>query len=218
MGRNLGNLPTQARRLASKGWSAFAISKALRLPLVTVRAILTVPPKPAPATVESGWSYCERKPVPFDLVELPPPPIAAAEALEQLGEQRVVQLGDDQAAAEMTTTRPPAADWGSVFGRGSARGSRNGRAATDETTAAEIRELRAEGLQRDELAAMFGVSVATITRITSGRSYTDLPPPPIVDDDDDQADEPPAIVAAVPPPAAATDRSGWDRRDNGARR
>jgi hypothetical protein len=205
------------RARAAHGWDARAISRALGIPLATVKETLGEPArrgKPS-KSMANGWGYRSTRST-DDLVELPPPPIAAAEALEQLGEQLVVQLGADQVPPP--TTRPPAADWGSIWGRVSARGSRNGRAATDETTAAEIRELRAEGLQRDELALMFGLSLATITRITRGRSYTDLPPPPIVDDDDDQAVEPTAIVAAVPPPAAAADRSGWDRRDNGARR
>ena len=111
----------------------------------------------------------------------------------------------------MTTTRPPAADWGSTWGRVSARGSRNGRAATDETTAAEIRYLRDQGLQRDELALMFGLSLATITRITRGQTYRDPPPA------DRRGRRPgrrglPAIVAAEPP-AVAADRSGWGHRD-----
>jgi transcriptional regulator with XRE-family HTH domain len=37
--------------------------------------------------------------------------------------------------------------------------------------AAAIRELRAAGVSRQELAARYRVSVATVTRITSGSTY-----------------------------------------------
>jgi len=78
---------------------------------------------------------------------------------------------DDQAAAELPATAGDVGPWEAHYGMESARGHRNARAVLSDDQADKIRSERARGVSRAELAERFGVSVATITRLTTGRTY-----------------------------------------------
>jgi hypothetical protein len=63
---------------------------------------------------------------------------------------------------------------------GSGSGQANGNAALSDGDAAKVRRLHEEGLSRRELAQAFEVSLSTIGKILSGRTYRTAPP--LVDD------------------------------------
>jgi ribosome-binding protein aMBF1 (putative translation factor) len=159
-------------------------------------------PRRPPAGPVDAWGYRDVDARRQDPAQASPVSAIAAELPEL--------VRADAPVAPVPADRRPAtdaADWDRHWGSVRRTGARNARAVLDDAQVAEIRELRAEGLQRDELALMFSCSVATITRITSGRSYTDPPPPPPVE---------PTIVAAIPPappppaPRPEPDASEWD--------
>jgi transcriptional regulator with XRE-family HTH domain len=78
------------------------------------------------------------------------------------------------------------------------RGGQATAAKLSDDDASLIRELRAAGMARKDLAGLFGVSVATITRITRGDTYPEQPRPVL---DQVVTPELPAIAVADRPRA-----------------
>lgn len=108
-------------------------------------------------------------------------------------------------------TSSPCGEWGPIVG--GQLGARSNAAALTDADAELVRELRARGVSRTAVARRFGVSVATITRITRGETYRpvpaepDPPPPPPVE---------PEIPAAEPPATSWSQPAGWISADRSA--
>ena len=100
---------------------------------------------------------------------------------------------------EVAAPAPLAEDWGPPVG--GLLGARSNHAALSDADADRVRELRARGVPRKDVAAMLGISVATVTRITRGETYR----PVATEPDQVVAAPPPAIAAAEGPPAAVWD-------------
>jgi hypothetical protein len=198
-------LAPHVRRLASKGWTADAILRVYpRLTRADVRAILAPPPaKPArpprpakPARLRpSSWSgewwlgsaYRDDDDA-FDL--------ARWERLKARILELLAAAGPPSPVPPILALPAPCGDWGSMHGSKDT-GNRSNNAKLSDDDAARVRQLHAEGFTRRELSEAFGLSMASIGKILSGRTYRDaeLAPEP-------EPAPPPAIAA--PPPTGST--------------
>jgi hypothetical protein len=163
------------------------------------------------AARDTEWGYRGRA---GDAVDAEPVPLTPSVEVEPAIAPELVEL-PAPAATELLSDEEWEPHWGISRSR-SARGSRNPRAKLDNARAAEIRELKAQGMTMAALAARFGVSMATIGRITSGRSYTDPP----TDSLDGSIDPPPPSPAAPAAPSERYDQprvcEDWTSRDETA--
>lgn len=157
-----GGLAMACRRRHARGDSAEAIASALKLRAGDVAAYLASVDALASrrAWLLSAGPEC-RDDGQGDVIA---PPIAEAAA-------------GKLAAAEAPEPSTPSAIvaghcgvWGSIHAS-TAAGGRAGNAALSDADAEVIRQLRARGVARRDLADRFGVSPATITRITRGETY-----------------------------------------------
>jgi hypothetical protein len=99
-----------------------------------------------------------------------------------------------------------AEDWGSWHAN-DATGSDASAAGLDDDDARKIRQLRAEGLSRRELAEAWNVSMATIGRVLAGQTYPDaIPLPEVLDDELHDL-----VVNEQPVTTAAAEESDWGR-------
>lgn len=186
-----GGLATSIRRRSARGESAEAIGRHLSLRASAVAAYL------ADLEARAGrlaWMG------PDDDVD------AELPALPELP-----QLEPAISAAEVPQLPGPAGDWAS-FHASAVAGERAPNARLTDADAELVRQLRADGVPRAEVAARLGVSVATITRITRGDTYR-----PVAGDDQVVLPDPPAIAPAeVPRPAVwmEPERPGAEWRDD----
>jgi len=184
-----GGLAMGVRRRHAAGESAEAIARALRLRPGDVRAYLASVAARAERRAWRGDGGDDG-----DVAELP--------RVDVVVDDRGGPVGAPAARAELPPPPPAAGDWGSVH----APSGRSGNAALSEADAALARTLRSEGVARRDVAAMLGISVATVTRITRGETYR----PAAVEPDQVAAVEPPAIAEAE-----VRDIVRWDPADDG---
>lgn len=176
----------KARRFADLGYPAARVAELLGLDPAAVERFLL---PPAMRLVRVAWSSLHGP----EWRDESAGRVGAIEATAAAELAAVEVPGPSIAEAP-----PPIAEaWGSAHAS-TASGGLHPNAALTDAEAAEARELRAAGVPRAELARRFGVSVATITRITSRVTYP-VPVPPVPDPD---PPPPPTIAAAESPPAA----------------
>lgn len=164
-----GRVGGWCRRLAGLGYPADRIAELLGLEVSTVADFLgrirpdgRIRPKPPPGAAPPGpWLYRDQSPR-QDLVGSPAPPAELPELVTPEA------CAAPAAGAPLPATSP--GDWGADFGR----------RRREDPDAAEIRELRAQGMEVRELAAMFEKSEATIKRICAAAAAD--PPPPAAED------------------------------------
>jgi transcriptional regulator len=137
----------------------------------------------------------------------PPPAIADVDVPELLP----VASGPVEVPTQIwPATVGPREDWGPMQASWTSGGT-NGNAALTDADAVAIRHRRAEGVPRADLAREYGVSVATITRITRGDTYRDAAAAEVLD-----------LVEVIPAPPPVPEPQGerWveppgDRRRRG---
>jgi hypothetical protein len=130
------------------------------------------PPKPPNPALDFGnWTLAA--PIVDTPPPVPPPPVKLPPV--------------DVPAFVASVPRARDVEWQAHY----ARGERNGKAALSDADAVKLRELRACGRTRRELAALFNISMATVGRILARQTYTDA--------ENTAADvEPPLPIADVP--------------------
>jgi hypothetical protein len=212
----LNALAPHVRRLASKGWTTDAILRVYpQLSRSDVRSILSPPPargprpravragRPRPASPSGEWWFG-----PAWRDDDDPYLVGLWERLRAAIEARLPPPAPAATSPEAARERwDPGVD--------ARTGGEASAAKLSDDDAALIRELRAVGVPRQDLAGWFRVSVATITRITRGETYPDarraeldqvvtIEPPPVV------AEEFPGETWPDPPR-----RAGLEWRDDG---
>jgi hypothetical protein len=127
------------------------------------------------------------------------PQIAAAEVPELVAIGH--RLGPELQAPPPAT---PDEEWGSwIDPVNRPRGGRCPGARLSDDDAATIRRLRASGWSRAELASKYSVSLATITRITTHRTYPPVP-----------RSSPPPATSPVTSSAPSYPGHRWDRSED----
>lgn len=200
--------PYSVRRLVECGLPVGEIAERLELDAGTVAAFMDrlVPRQPHPRrrgpTLNRPRSVREQASLsswPRDAGDDEGPPFSEP--------GQVVDIDGSPPRTDRPPTPEPAGEWGSAHG--SVTGRRSPNAAMSDGEADRARALRARGVPRAEVAAMFGVSVATITRITRSETYRAVE----IEHDQVVAPELPAIAAAEgPPPDAWTEPRRPGRR------
>jgi hypothetical protein len=196
-----GILAHRVRLRHGCGWTVEAIAEGLRIDVDAVRAFLFPPPPPLPNPLPkytlaerlarrerhcrmrdeailnrprsrremdalSDWRRFRRR-------DEPGPP-AAPELLEL---PDVEPLDQVEGSAQICDSIPePQGDWGPMQAAPRPGGA-SGNAALTDGQAERIRQRRADGVSRADLAREYGVSVATITRITRAETYCTVAAP-----------------------------------------
>jgi hypothetical protein len=182
-----GGLAMGVRRRRAAGQSPGQIARALRLRPRDVAAYL--------ASVEARASRLEWRA--GDVEEGPAgatePAIVAAEGPElvELGPagDRTMATG---CAPDAQFARADIREWGSPHASAGTGGA-NQNASLCDADAELVRRLRARGVPRGDVARMFDVSVATVTRITRGETYRSA----VAEPDQVVTSEPPATSPAI---------------------
>jgi hypothetical protein len=206
-------LATRVRRLHDEGRSDAEIALQLDLDLGRVEDFFRrLTPRQAhhrrrqqdilnrPRSRREQAALCEWDRLATDDPLGPPPAIAAADVPELL----------PVASELLSEPAGPREDWGPMQASWTSGGA-NGNAALTDADAVRIRERRAAGISRIDLAAEYRVSVSTITRITRGDTYRDAAAAEVLD-----------LVEVIPaaPPVPEPQGERWveppgDRRRRG---